>query len=880
MEKNYQSLDDLLNDCTVRVNVGGGHGTGFFVAPGLILTCAHVIIDAIGRNVPVSAYCKYNGETIPVKQIGAEDVFSPPFPDLALLHVDTHNHPCVLLGTSFRASIDFYSYGYTKDHPEGESTTGEFEGTVEYGGTLIKLKDGQIKPGASGSPLLNRRTGSVCGMISNTRDRNSDLGGAGAPMEIIFAKFPDLERKNRTFHNRDHRWADLQEGTGKAETPRTVAALLYNESGKIPKPKQFVGRGRILGEVDSLLDQSKRVVLTGMGGIGKTSIAQMVVEKHLAENKMGVIWIEVKDEQADVVIEAIADRLGDEKISKLHQVEAQIQEMKEFLDTSEIGLLVLDNVQVSEISSDSKEIPINQILKAVPERLSVLITSRQRLSIGEIIEVDLLAPKDALKLLEQTSRNREVSSNLDAAKLCEQLGYHPYALELAGAMMRELNRTPRELRRRLKDAPLNLSSPTRGKLRALLDDSVAGLDTDARSVLYAFGAFLSTGATSTLVAAFLTQSVEEVFESLDKLESHNLIYRQPETDFYYLHDLTYYYVRSMAEPENEEDIQELVDAVISYLTENRKDYDLVSLDLPNILAIAQVARGLGLVKIMSYLTIGNYPLQEGKSYADQRGYSIGLMEQLDRAIESSKSLDSELKTTTHYLLGKRGNAAFRRGEYEFAADTFAQALSLAPSGGRAVMLGSALARTLAFCGRLEDSQNEFEKAGKLADKLDDDWLRGFVLEQQSHAAGHLKDYATALRVAEKQLSLAETLFHATNLEEYEPLAIALVNFGSAKLELAKLGHGDVKGVLDAYDRMKFLSEEHGDNRLRAHAHRSLGEYFHYTGDRIQAQLNFNQALEIWHRLEMIQEEQNLIFLMKELSYSVSNLLEDRNEHKA
>ena len=59
--------------------------------------------------------------------------------------------------------------------------------------------------------------------------------------------------------------------------------------------------------------------------------------------------------------------------------------------------------------------------------------------------------------------------------LCMQLGFHPYALELAGAMMRELKRTPKELRRRLKDTPLDLSSSTRGRLRALLDDSVANL---------------------------------------------------------------------------------------------------------------------------------------------------------------------------------------------------------------------------------------------------------------------------------------------------------------------------------------------------------------------------------------------------------------------
>src|SRR5215831_13606046 len=41
-----QSLIDLLHRCTVKLTVGRGYGTGFFVAPGLILTCAHVVKEA------------------------------------------------------------------------------------------------------------------------------------------------------------------------------------------------------------------------------------------------------------------------------------------------------------------------------------------------------------------------------------------------------------------------------------------------------------------------------------------------------------------------------------------------------------------------------------------------------------------------------------------------------------------------------------------------------------------------------------------------------------------------------------------------------------------------------------------------------------------
>lgn len=38
-------LEDLLRACTVRVMGGPAPGAGFFVAPGKVLTCMHVIGD-------------------------------------------------------------------------------------------------------------------------------------------------------------------------------------------------------------------------------------------------------------------------------------------------------------------------------------------------------------------------------------------------------------------------------------------------------------------------------------------------------------------------------------------------------------------------------------------------------------------------------------------------------------------------------------------------------------------------------------------------------------------------------------------------------------------------------------------------------------------
>jgi V8-like Glu-specific endopeptidase len=48
-------IEDLLRRCTVKLSIpnSSGWGTGFFVAPDLILTCAHVVREATDSRVDV-----------------------------------------------------------------------------------------------------------------------------------------------------------------------------------------------------------------------------------------------------------------------------------------------------------------------------------------------------------------------------------------------------------------------------------------------------------------------------------------------------------------------------------------------------------------------------------------------------------------------------------------------------------------------------------------------------------------------------------------------------------------------------------------------------------------------------------------------------------
>jgi tetratricopeptide (TPR) repeat protein len=192
---------ELLANCTVRISVGDGHGTGFFVAPGQVLTCAHVIGElAEGRAILL----RWSGKDFSGKVERSIRQF-----DLAMLELDKPlpQHPCVFIAGDPRIDDLLYSFGYPGDFT-GDSATFRYEGpsTTRDGQKLLKLKGGQASPGLSGAPLLNLRIGSVCGVVKMSRDIASDLGGRAVPTKSFFSAFSKTADLQRIFHKRHPHW--------------------------------------------------------------------------------------------------------------------------------------------------------------------------------------------------------------------------------------------------------------------------------------------------------------------------------------------------------------------------------------------------------------------------------------------------------------------------------------------------------------------------------------------------------------------------------------------------------------------------------------------------------------------------------------------------
>lgn len=313
-------LTALLSECVVRVHCDGSfRGSGFFVTPAEVLTCAHVIHgggaitvewDGGGSAAAVAA------KLPPLDRGDPRERFFP-FPDVALLRVTgpADSQPCVLLEPAPPAEgppadvlrlAAWTADEYAPDSVVLTSATFEYEGPLlPDQGQLLKLKNGQVAHGFSGGPLLNVRTGGVCGLVDSTRDARSALGGFGVPLAGFLDSLPGLLSRNREQHAADARWqralgreAGLAAGRSgrwaslplvrplleaRREVGGSRAGLLHPRYGVVP----FLGRDELLARLmlwREHPDPLRVVVLAGPGGFGKTRTA---VEVCVAAERAG-----------------------------------------------------------------------------------------------------------------------------------------------------------------------------------------------------------------------------------------------------------------------------------------------------------------------------------------------------------------------------------------------------------------------------------------------------------------------------------------------------------------------------------------------------------------------------------------------------------------
>ncbi len=214
-------LRRLMDARTVQILGNGVHGgSGSFIAPGLVLTCAHVVStdqNAVARRAVVA----WNGQQLPGQvqahpQSSTSDLW--PYPDLCVIELDkpVPRHPCVVLGElrdilGTGVYLTGFNGIYDQHQDQFQGKSGELDGPQDSDdGRMWQLKDCEIASGMSGGPVLDLSSGVVCGIAKAQRKRVTTMGGLMIPADALRATFPDAWNRNQRASRDEEKWNECQ----------------------------------------------------------------------------------------------------------------------------------------------------------------------------------------------------------------------------------------------------------------------------------------------------------------------------------------------------------------------------------------------------------------------------------------------------------------------------------------------------------------------------------------------------------------------------------------------------------------------------------------------------------------------------------------------
>ncbi|MFF6997262.1 trypsin-like peptidase domain-containing protein [Streptomyces sp. NPDC008313] len=302
----HRALRDLVMAATVRIHrAGSGYaldepgtflGSGFFIAPNWVLTCAHVTPSGKGGEVtvvyetgPGRGTSAVAGE---VTAVLPDHVRQPPrgswpSPDLALIQLrEPVDHHCAYLTerpAAYYGEATVFFSGWTVV----DGRLQRLNGTLQVQGTLggwssdeqIRLGGDVLPPGVSGGPVVDPVRGEVVGVLKSRADRGpggtstgvEQLRSLPVPADGVRAEHDDLYQAVFHAHDRYHRdrqrhpdsdrstWADVQSQLG-ARPGRTLGpderTQLLGRLADLPPPVSTRG---LLDVLEELLDRQASI---------------------------------------------------------------------------------------------------------------------------------------------------------------------------------------------------------------------------------------------------------------------------------------------------------------------------------------------------------------------------------------------------------------------------------------------------------------------------------------------------------------------------------------------------------------------------------------------------------------------------------------------
>lgn len=224
------AIETLLRECTVGVS-GDSDGSGFWIAPGFVVTAAHVVGHRGSVEVRHQGHT-YHGTVLAISEPPKGRGWWP-YPDLAVVSVMTPpvRHHCLRIdyrmpsrAGALVAAGGSSTYGHSADHRHQYMTASpRFAGIHGPGDQAMwRVEGDELPSGMSGGPVLNQNTCLVSAVTSFERLPDSHLGGLVVPIQALrhlnAPVIREVRRAHDSFHATDQRWPTLFRDTTRAGT--------------------------------------------------------------------------------------------------------------------------------------------------------------------------------------------------------------------------------------------------------------------------------------------------------------------------------------------------------------------------------------------------------------------------------------------------------------------------------------------------------------------------------------------------------------------------------------------------------------------------------------------------------------------------------------
>ncbi len=291
-----------------------------------------------------------------------------------------------------------------------------------------------------------------------------------------------------------------------------------------PLPATFVGRDAMVGTLTRTITtpsaQAPRFALTGMGGIGKTTLATHLAHALRKQFPDGVLWANALESKPEDVIESWAQMYGYD-FSGLTTLAAREVAWRGATEKKSL-LIVVDDVWEAA--------QIRPLLPSSP-RCAVIMTTRNHdlaaLLSARVIGVPELADEAGIALLRGVLGEERVSAEITAAQtICTLLGNLPLALEILAQRLRSRPRMKlRDIVSYLEEitSKLDMLHLEDRAVRATFELSWETLDEELREAFAQLGIFAGRSLDAAAYAAVADWDLLTARDRLEDLAALSLV---------------------------------------------------------------------------------------------------------------------------------------------------------------------------------------------------------------------------------------------------------------------------------------------------------------------------------------------------------------------